>query len=87
MAVVRKVIVRGYRDEPWERVAVQVHDRIAYLADPMQLDAVIAGKGRPIPAPLEDLYLFDEAIYVALTEQWMDQGSTDPETWRRLRPF
>ena len=87
MAVVRKVIARAHDDEPLERVMLQVQNNVAYLAKPAQLDAVMTGEKRPVPVPIEDVFLFDEEIYAELIEQYAGQGSTDPETWRQLRPY
>jgi hypothetical protein len=81
------VLARASGRKPIKRILIEPGERVFYLANPERIDAVRAGVSDPVGFPKEDVFEFDEGVFVALADQWARQRANDPATWRKLTPY
>ena len=69
----RTVIARAYGGEPLKRVATQAQKCLVYILNPM-CHSESGGVGFPI----QDVFIYDEDIFLTLCHQWGREGKTQP---------
>ncbi len=79
------VIVRAFAGEPLKRVVVEANEKRAAVALPETLDRIASGEMIAISLPRSDLYQFEPIAFERLRAEWEREGSTNPQSWRRLK--
>ncbi len=81
------LIVRDFKGKPLKRVLVGYGNGLAYVANPDLVEAVNNGDSYPVGFPSEDSYLFDNACFYSLSEEWEKTGKICDASWSKLRPL
>jgi hypothetical protein len=81
------VIVQALGGKPLKRVVMTNADKGVLVADPGLLDEIGSGIHRPVTAPRESVFNFNEDVFDELVVQWHESKQTSAATWAKLDQF
>jgi len=78
-----KVLVRASAGRPFAVAAISLSNSLVYVASLDAISRVEAGQSWPIGVPSEDVFVFDDEAYRALSRAWNSSGGLKREDWRK----
>jgi hypothetical protein len=81
------VIVRAFGGRPLKRAVVREGRTVNYVADPTRLQAVENGESGAIGFPWNDVFIYEDQIFIELESEWKIDGTTNPQTWALLKTY
>lgn len=83
----KKVLARAWGGKPLERVELRRDLDVAYLCNPLALEALAVGRTFPIGFPLEDVFAFDAGLYQDLMMAYsLGESARVSALWARAHP-
>lgn len=74
------VIARAYGGEPLKRVATEIQGCLVYISNPAWCT-----ESGDVGFPQQDVFVYDEDVFLALCQQWEQGGKTSPAMWGRFK--